>query len=123
MLLGHITQQELKKTIDEQPNKNSSDHDRVSHLLLKSLSESITYPLCLLVNQSFSTGIFPDVMKLAEVIPLYKNKATDRVINYRLISLLMMISKLFEKLMYKHVYKFITTNGILYESQYGFRSN
>ena len=123
MLLSHITQQDLKKTIDQLPNRNSSGHNRVSNIMLKSLSESITYPSCLLFNQSFSTGIFPAIMKIAEVIPLYKNKTTDIEINYRPISLLMKISKLLEKLMYKCVYKFITKNGILYESQYGFRNN
>ena len=61
-------------------------------------------------------------MKLAEVIPLYKNKAMDHLINYRPILLLITISKVLEKIMYKRVVKFIDKSGILYKSQYGFQS-
>ena len=73
----------------------------------------------LLFNQSTGSGVFLNIMKFAEVIPLYKNKATDQLINYRPISLLMMISKLLEKLMYKRVYAFINKYNILFKSQYG----
>ena len=73
MMLDHVSQQEVKKTINELPNKSSSGHDNISNIMLKSLNESITYPLTLLFNQSFSTGTFPNIMKVAEVIPLHKN--------------------------------------------------
>ena len=61
----------------------------MSNTLLKSLSPSLTYPLTIIFNQSFESGVFPDVMKLVEVIPLYKNKVTDQPVNYKPISLLM----------------------------------
>ena len=61
-------------------------------------------------------------MKNAEVIPLYKNKEKDLCINYRPISLLMTMSKLLEKIVYKRTYDFLDTTGQLYSSQYGFRS-
>ena len=59
---------------------------------------------------------------MAEVIPLYKGKELDQVINYRPISLLITISKVLEKIVYTWVYKFLQNNKILYNSQYGFRS-
>ena len=65
---------------------------------------------------------FPDQMKLAEVIPLYKNKAMDHLVNYRPISLLITISKILEKIVYNRVVKFINKNDVLFKSQYGFRS-
>ena len=55
----------------------------ISNKLLKSLANSIAYPLSIIFNQSISEGIYPDQMKLAEVIPLYKGKDSDSVINYR----------------------------------------
>ena len=61
-------------------------------------------------------------MKMAEVIPLYKGRELDQVINYRPISLLITISKVLEKIVYICVYKFLQNNKILYNSQYGFRS-
>ena len=61
-------------------------------------------------------------MKLAEVIPLYKGKDQDQIINYRPISLLITISKVLEKLIYAQVYQYIDKNNILFNSQYGFRN-
>ena len=62
-------------------------------------------------------------MKQAEVVPLYKGKDMDLVINYRPISLLITISKLLEKVIYRRVYSFLEKYNILFQSQYGFRSN
>ena len=56
--------------------------------MIKALRMSITYPLCHIFNSSLSEGIFPNRMKIAEVIPLYKGKDMDLMINYRPISLL-----------------------------------
>ena len=61
-------------------------------------------------------------MKVAKVILLYKGKETDKVVNYHPISLLMATSKVLEKIVYARVYSFLETNGILYESKYGFRN-
>ena len=122
-LVLHLTNQlEVEKLIKNLPNKSSSGHDKVSNTLLKGLSSSISYPLTIIFNQSISQGIFLDIMKVAEVILLYKGKETDKVVNYHPISLLMTISKVPEKIVYARVYGFLETNGILYESQYGFRN-
>ena len=62
-------------------------------------------PLSIVFNQSMNEGIFPDVMKLADMVPLYKNKEKYLVDNYRPISLLITLSKILEKLMHKTVYR------------------
>ena len=67
-------------------------------------------------------GLFPDIMKLAGVVPQYKAKEKFLETNYRPISLLTTMSKLLEKVVYKRVYTFLTDNNQLYESQYGFHS-
>ena len=66
-------------------------------------------------------GKFPDKMKLAEVVPLYKSKEKYFMNNYRPISLLITFSKLLEKIIYKRTYSFLQTTSQLYESQYSFR--
>ena len=76
----------------------------------------------IIFNQSITQGVFPEMMKVADVIPLYKGKSKEEVINYRPISLLMTISKILEKIIYVRTYKYLEKNKILYESQYGFRS-
>ena len=87
------------------------------------MNEAISLPLCRIFNQSISEGRFPDLMKLAKVVPLYKSKEMDIVLNYRPISLLITTSKVLEKIIYKRVYSYLERNNILYNSQYRFRTN
>ena len=61
-------------------------------------------------------------MKMAEVIPLYKGKCKFEPGNYRLISLLLTMSKILEKLLYRRTYAFLDNNNHIYPSQYRFRS-
>ena len=68
-------------------------------------------------------GKFPQAMKIAEIVPLFKAKEKFFSTNYRPISLLVTTSKLLEKLVYNRIYKFIEKNNILYNSQYGFRKS
>ena len=91
--------------------------------MLKELLTQITPILEVLFNESLVTRQFPDKMKIADVdlVPLYKSKEHDVVDNYRPISLLLTISKVLEKIVYRRVYKFLNETGQIYESQYGFR--
>ena len=91
---------------------------------LKILSEYVTVPLCDIVNESFSngSGIFPDMIKLAKVIPLYKKNSPEVPSNYRPISLLPVFSKIVEKLMHKRLYSFLEKYDILHSLQFGFRA-
>ena len=117
------TEEEIRKIINELPSKCSSGVDNISNVLLKELSSILCKPLCLITNRSMQTGIFPDLMKLAEVTPLYKGKSREFETNYRPISLLTTMSKIVEKVVYSRVYKFLSTTGQICETQYGFRSN
>ena len=123
LFFSPCTEEEIEKIINELPSKRSSGVDNISNVLLKELSSNLCKPLCLITNSSMQSGVFPDLMKLAEVIPLYKGKSRESETNYRPISLLTTMSKIVEKIVYTRVYKFLTTTGQISESQYGFRSN
>ena len=122
IVLCPTTVQEIDKIIQDLPNKSSHGHDELSNVTLKVLRASITFPLCHIFNQSLMDGMFPEKMKWAEIIPLYKGKSMDLTINYRPISLLITTSKVIEKVIYTRVYSFLETNSTLFSSQYGFRS-
>ena len=68
------TKDEVERIIKRLPNKQSCGHDKISNMMLKKLHEALSYPLTSIFNQSISQGIFPNMMKVAEVIPLYKGK-------------------------------------------------
>ena len=65
--------------------------------------------------------IFPNSLKLAKVIPVYKKDDSFLISNYRPISLLPSISKVLEKLVYKRLFKFLINNNLLNPNQFGFR--
>ena len=74
--------------------------------IMKQSNDIIVSPLAELINKSFQSGIFPDIFKIAKVIPIFKSESRVLCNNYRPISLLSNISKLIEKLMHKRVYSF-----------------
>ena len=123
LFLAPTSVEEIHYLIKSLPNKTSSDHDSVSNNLMKKLSPSILEPLAIIFNKSLETGVFPEQMKMADVVPLYKSKSEYECTNYRPISLLLTISKLLEKLMYKRTYYFLGQTDQLYQSQYGFRKS
>ena len=113
---------EIARIIHQLPNKHSSGYDNLSNILLKQLNESIQTPLEIIFNNSIKTGKFPEGMKQAIVIPLYKAKDKHRVTNYRPILLLATISKVLEKIVYARTYKFLSNTEQIYPGQYGFRT-
>ena len=122
LFLYPTTEREIELIIEKLPNKSSSGHDEISNSLLKRIGKSILQPLQIIFNNSMAEGEFPDAMKLANVVPLHKSKSRDLVTNYRPISLLLTMSKILEKLIYKRTYRFLEINHQIYKSQYGFRS-
>ena len=91
--------------------------------ILKIIKQNICYPLKEIINISFATGTYPDKLKIAKVIPIFKNKGDELLVsNYRPISLLSNINKIFEKLVYSRVYSFLNLHNCIYELQFGFRA-
>ena len=117
-----ISLHELQLTISNLKNKNSSGPDKISTRLLKECGDVLSIPLLHVLNKSLCTGIFPEKMKLARVVPIYKTGDNMLVSNYRPISLLSVFSKVFEKLVYGRVLFFLNKYNVLYKFQFGFRS-
>ena len=109
------------KIIQNLKTKTSCGYDGLSTKLLKTISLSVSPLLTIITNQSLFTGIFPEKLKIAKVLPLYK-KGNEHVFdNYRPISLLPSISKVIEKIVYNQLYDYFVKNNLIYDSQYGFR--
>ena len=106
----------LKKTINNLPTKNSCGYDDISSKLLKVIAPVIIKPLTLLINQVLNTGIFPDKLKIAKVIPIYKKGDPQLFENYRPISLLPTISKVLEKIIHKQLSSYFEEYGLFFLS-------
>ena len=116
-----ITKDYTIKAIDNLENKNSSGHDGISNTLLKTIKNDISQSLTIIINQMLTTGIFPDAFKLSKVIPLFKKGDSSLLVNYRPISLLPTISKVFERVIHDQIYEYFNQFNLLAEQQYGFR--
>ena len=73
-------------------------------------------------NQSISTGIVPTEWKLARVTPIFKKGARQDVNNYRPISIIPAVAKIFERIIYNQLYGYLNVNDLLANCQSGFRS-
>lgn len=116
-----ITSDFTSKIIRKLKSKSSSGHDGLSSIQLKFISDDIVATLTKIINQSLCTGIFPDSLKIAKISPIYKKGDAHITDNYRPISLLPVLSKIFEKVVFLQVYEYFVENNLLYDSQYGFR--
>ena len=98
-------------------------HDEIKLDDIKSVLNNLVQPLTYVTNLSLSQGIFPDELKKAKVIPLYKANDPMLFNNYRPISVLPLFSKILERIMYNRMIKFINKHKLLYKYQFGFRKD
>lgn len=121
IFLNPVNEAEILDLISQMKVSKSCGPTSIPNKLLKLFGSKLAHPLQHVINLSFCTGHFPDLLKLANVIPLYKKDEKIRCSNYRPISLLSNISKLFEKAMHVRLYAFLEKYNVLYNHQYGFR--
>jgi len=118
----HITTQQVVKIIDNLKSKTSCGHDGISNQLLKQMKHELAEPISVIINQSITSGIFPDTLKVAKIIPFHKKNDIHLFDNYRPVSILPSISKVFEKFYFNQIYDYFCEKKLFYQSQYGFRS-
>ncbi len=121
MFLSPVTEDEPLNEIDKLNNKMSTGIHDIPTKILKACKHHIKSKLLKLINLSFTSGVFPDCIKEAKVIPLYRKNKRYIVGNYRPISILSCISKIIERLMHQQLSSFLSRYTILYQCQYGFR--
>ena len=118
-----INSVDILKIFDNLKPKQSVGHDNLSMAILKKIAPHISSPLALVINQSLNTGIFHSEPKIALVNPVYKKGDKHIFDNYRPISLLPALSKLFEKIVYNQLSEYFNKKKLFYKSQYGFRKH
>ena len=118
-----VTVDNVSRIIDSLKPKTSSGVDSISNKLIKYVKDVILEPLTVIINQMLNLGIFPDLLKISKVIPIYKKNDNTIFSNYRPISLLPSISKVFEKIILDQITTYLDSNNLIHKHQYGFRKN
>ena len=100
----------------------ASGPNSIPKKILKLFKKQFSKPLSHIINLSFNQGIFPNLLKIANVIPIHKKGDKLDCNNYRPISLLSNISKIFEKCMHTRLTNFLQVNKFFFSHQFGFRN-
>ena len=87
--------------------------DKISSRLIRECADLICKPLCYIFNQSLNVGVFPDDWKCARVTPLFKQGERDDLNNYRPISVIPVIAKVFERIVYNQLYAYLTKHNVI----------
>ena len=122
IFLTPTDQQEIRNIILNIRN-SALGHDGISSKVINPVIEILVPPLTYITNLSFTEGVFPAELTIAQILPLYKNNDPMLFNNYRPISILPFFSKLFERLMYNRLIDFIEKHQLLYQYQFGFHKN
>ena len=113
--------QEIMKIVSSLKDKKSSGYDGINNVILKSIIPFIADPLVHIFNISLLHGKFPNSMKIAKIIPLFKKGDKLDVGNYRPISLLSSFSKVLERIIYIRMMSFLKKYDVFSNFQFGFR--
>lgn len=97
--------------------------DGISAKVLKMTSPAIIAVITYICNLSIEVGQFPSKWKEAKVVPIFKSGSRSDCNNYRPISVLPVLSKILEKHVYCHLYKFLQDHNLLMNTQFGFRKD
>lgn len=112
---------EVRLCFNDLKSSNSIDVYELSATVLKSIRNTLIIPLTKIINECIRKTIFPSCLKIALITPLYKKGDTEELSNYRPISILPIISKIFEKLIANQILEYLEDNDLLCKNQFGFR--
>ena len=123
LLLDEVSSFEVFRCIQNLKNKNTSSFNDIPLSAWKKVAEYIAEPISYLINESFICGTFPDCLKTSKIIPIFKTGQKTDPTNYRPISILHNISKIFEKIFLNRLLSFLEKYNILSANQHGFRKD
>lgn len=120
IFLFPATETEIIKIIHDMKNKSSSGFDEIPPIILKQSAKYIAKPLTNILNQSMLHGTYPELLKSAVIVPIFKKTDRSDCANYRPISLLTTFSKIFERAIYNRLLAFLLNNNAISPHQHGF---
>ena len=122
LFMNPTSEDEVMKILSGLTN-SSAGHDEIDIKAIKGVASNILKPLVHICNLSLAMGTIPSELKIARVVPIHKKGPKDKFSNYRPVAVLPAFSKLFEKLVYNRMTKFLDKHNILNDNQFGFRKH
>jgi hypothetical protein len=119
--LQPVDQASILKMLEKTNANKAPGIDKLPGIFIKDGASLLAAPLTQLINLSISTASFPDPFKIAKLVALFKKGCKTDPKNYRPVSLLPLLSKIFERVVHIQTEKFLSDNNILYKHQSGFR--
>ena len=102
------------------PNK-ATGSDSISGQMLLLCDDFVILPLKIIFRNILLTSIYPDTWKLADVTPIFKKGDKQQIKNYRPIFLLPICGKIFEKIIFNNLYRYLNANNLITKNRSGFR--
>ena len=99
----------------------ASGPDNIPPRVLKECAMELALPLTIFFNFTLSRGNIPTDWKVANVVPIFKSGKNNMADNYRPISLTSVVVKTLERLIHKHIMKYLIDFQLLNDNQHGFR--
>ncbi len=116
-----VTSEKVRKLLQGLDSSKAGGEDGITNKMLKLVANSLDVPLCNLFNLFLSKGHFPSTWKLGIVVPIFKGKGSKcDPGNYRPVTLLNSVSKVFERSVYEVILNHLQRNNLLFERQSGF---
>lgn len=112
---------DVKALLQRLPSCKATGSDGLPAIILHSFAAVLAPSLCKLINASLQAGYVPKVLKIADVRPLYKAGDTKLAKNYRPVSLLPLVSKILERVVYKHLQAHLASHGFIPDCQFAYR--
>ena len=120
LFLAPTNAEEIISIVKSLNKSAATGFDSISMGAVLSSIHEIANVLSDICNLSFQTGIFPNLMKIARVTPIFKSGDSNNLANYRPISVLPVFSKIFEKAIHQRLFSICVNNSIICKRQYGF---
>lgn len=120
MFMDSVTPNLVYNTINDLQLTNSVGTDGINIKILKACAHIVKFILASLFNWSLEAGIFPNILKIGKIVPVYKKGDPLVISNYRPISILCTISKIFERIVFDRIYTFLDKYNMLHPAQHGF---
>ena len=117
----NFSSNDIEKIIQNLDPNKAHDHDKISIRIIKICSKSICKPLQLIFSQCIDTGSFPLEWKKANVAPFHKTGDKQCLKNYQPVSLLPICRKIFERLIFNEMFRFLIENNLISSNQSGFK--